>query len=34
VELSELRSAAAGGSMRIERVDGEGTQYCIVLARR
>jgi SAM-dependent methyltransferase len=34
VELPALRAAAADGSMTVERVRGEGTQYCIVLTRR
>lgn len=34
VELEALRRAAADGSMRVERVIGEGTQLCIVLTRR
>ncbi|HUA02487.1 MAG TPA: class I SAM-dependent methyltransferase [Solirubrobacteraceae bacterium] len=34
VELDDLRAAAAAGSMRIERVVGEGTQFCLVLTRR
>jgi SAM-dependent methyltransferase len=34
VELDELRAAAHAGSMRIERVVGEGTQFCLVLTRR
>lgn len=33
VELDELRGAAAEGSMRVERVVGEGTQLCCVLIR-
>jgi len=34
VELADLRTAADAGSMRIERVVGEGTQFCLVLTRR
>jgi SAM-dependent methyltransferase len=34
VELGALRAAAADGGMEVERVEGEGTQYCLVLARR
>ncbi len=34
VELDDLRAAAAEGSMRVERVIGEGTQLCCVLTRR
>jgi SAM-dependent methyltransferase len=34
VELSDLRRAAADGGMTVERVWGEGSQYCQVLLRR
>lgn len=34
VELPDLESAAADGSMRIERVFGEGTLFCVVRTRR
>lgn len=34
VDLGELRAAAAEGGLEVERVDGAGTQYCLVLARR
>lgn len=34
VELDDLRRAAAEGGLEIERVEGEGTQFCMVLARR
>jgi SAM-dependent methyltransferase len=34
IRLDALRAAADDGSMDIERVVGEGTQYCIVLTRR
>jgi SAM-dependent methyltransferase len=34
VDLDALRAAAADGGMEVERVEGEGTQYCLVLARR
>jgi SAM-dependent methyltransferase len=34
VDLEDLRAAAADGSMQIERITGEGTQYCGVLTRR
>lgn len=34
VELDALREAIADGGMRIERVVGEGTQFCLVHARR
>jgi ubiquinone/menaquinone biosynthesis C-methylase UbiE len=33
IELPELRSAASDGSMDVERVVGEGTQFCCVLTR-
>jgi SAM-dependent methyltransferase len=34
VDLGELRRAAAGASLEVERITGEGTQYCCVLLRR
>jgi len=34
VELDELRAAAAETRLELERVVGEGTQYCLVRARR
>jgi SAM-dependent methyltransferase len=34
VDLDDLRTAAADGGLAVERVEGEGTQYCIVLLRR
>lgn len=34
VEIEDLRAAAADGGMEVERVVGEGTQYCLVRARR
>ena len=34
VDLDGLRAAAAAGGLAIERVEGAGTQYCFVLARR
>ena len=34
IELADLRAAAADGSMELERVVGEGTQFCCVLTRR
>jgi ubiquinone/menaquinone biosynthesis C-methylase UbiE len=34
VELDALRSAADDGGLELERIEGEGTQYCLVLARR
>jgi len=33
VQLNELRSAADAGGLELERIIGEGTQYCLVLAR-
>jgi SAM-dependent methyltransferase len=34
VELDDVRRAAADGEMDVERVVGEGTQFCMILARR
>jgi hypothetical protein len=34
IELQELRAVADEVGMAIERVVGEGTQYCCVLTRR
>jgi SAM-dependent methyltransferase len=34
VELSALRAAAGSGGLDLERVEGEGTLFCLVLARR
>ncbi len=34
VALSDLRDAARAGGTRVERVIGEGTQYCLVLLRK
>jgi hypothetical protein len=34
IELAGLRRAADDGGTDIERVSGEGTQFCIVLTRR
>jgi SAM-dependent methyltransferase len=34
IDLAELRAAAADGGLAVERVEGAGTQYCLVLARR
>lgn len=34
VELDQLRAACEAGSLSIERLVGEGTQFCLVLARR
>jgi SAM-dependent methyltransferase len=34
VEIPDLRAAAADGSMEVERIAAEGTQYCAVLLRR
>jgi SAM-dependent methyltransferase len=34
VELDDLRAAAADGGMDVERVEGAGTQFCMVLTRK
>ena len=34
IDLHELRAAAAEGGLEVERIAGEGTQFCMVLARR
>jgi SAM-dependent methyltransferase len=34
VDLDDLRSAADAGGLDIERIEGAGSQYCFVLARR
>jgi SAM-dependent methyltransferase len=34
VDLEELRGTADGAGMDVERVDGEDTQFCLVLLRR
>jgi hypothetical protein len=34
VELGELEEAVADGGMEVERVVGEGTQFCLVRTRR
>jgi SAM-dependent methyltransferase len=34
VDLGELRAAAARGRLEVERVVGEGTQFCLVALRR
>jgi SAM-dependent methyltransferase len=34
IELAELRSAAGQAELEVESITGEGTQYCIVRARR
>ncbi len=34
VDMGELRAAAAMSSLVLERVVGEGTQFCMILARR
>jgi SAM-dependent methyltransferase len=34
VDLDDLRTAAADGGLDVERIVGEGTQYCFVRARR
>ncbi len=33
VDLGELRAAAARGGLEVERIHGEGTQYCLVRLR-
>lgn len=34
VDLDELRATADGAGMAVERVEGAGTQFCLVLLRR
>jgi len=34
VDLDDLRAAAADGGLVVERIEGAGTQFCLVLARR
>jgi SAM-dependent methyltransferase len=34
IDLRELRAAAAESGLELERIEGEGTQFCMVLARR
>jgi ubiquinone/menaquinone biosynthesis C-methylase UbiE len=34
VDLDELRATAARAGMEAERIEGEGTQFCLVLLRR
>jgi SAM-dependent methyltransferase len=34
VQLDALHAAASDGSMQVDRVVGEGTQWCVVLTRR
>jgi SAM-dependent methyltransferase len=34
ISLEELRTAAADGGLELERIEGAGTQFCLVLARR
>lgn len=34
VDIGALRRAAAEGNMELERVEYEGTQFCLILARR
>ena len=34
VDLERLGAAAADGGMAVEKVSGEGTQFCLVLTRR
>ena len=34
VDLDELSATAQRASLALERIEGEGTQFCLVLARR
>lgn len=34
IDIAELRETAGAAAMDLERVEGEGTQFCLVLARR
>jgi SAM-dependent methyltransferase len=34
IDLDDLRSAASDGGLDLERIEGEKTQFCMVLARR
>jgi hypothetical protein len=34
IELDDLHAAADAGGMDVERVVGEGTQFCLVALRR
>lgn len=34
IDLGELRAVAEAAGLELERVEGAGTQYCVVLARR
>jgi hypothetical protein len=34
IDLDDLRATAAAAGLDVERIQGEGTQYCLVLARR
>lgn len=34
VDVAELRAAAADGGMDVERLTGEGTQYCVAVTRK
>jgi SAM-dependent methyltransferase len=34
IEIASLRAAAADANAEIERLEGEGTQYCLVLMRK
>jgi SAM-dependent methyltransferase len=34
VDMAELRATAEGAGLKITKVEGEGTQFCLVLARR
>jgi SAM-dependent methyltransferase len=34
IDLDELRATAQGAGLGVERIEGEGTQFCLVLLRR
>jgi SAM-dependent methyltransferase len=34
IDIADLREAASESGMDLERIEGEGTQFCLVLARR
>jgi hypothetical protein len=34
VTIDALRAAAADGGLELERVENEGSQFCLVLVRR
>jgi hypothetical protein len=34
VDLDALRAVAAGSGLELDRVEGEGTQFCLVRARK